>query len=106
MSIAFLLESVVAAAQPSGCDSASRPGAVNRENLEHSLRRGLVEQRIVAGNMLDVLGCDSRQVNEDEERARVPARSHPKIYVAVTRARQSTAFRISDCSTPASIPIF
>jgi len=30
----------------------------------------------------------------------------PKIYVAITRARQSTAFVIPDGVTPASIPVF
>jgi hypothetical protein len=29
------------------------------------VREGLVEERIVAGHVLDVLGCGKRQVNED-----------------------------------------
>jgi len=29
------------------------------------VRKGLIEQRIVAGHVLDILGCGKRHVNED-----------------------------------------
>jgi hypothetical protein len=32
------------------------------------VRESLVEQRIVRGHVLDILGCGKRQVNEDEVR--------------------------------------
>jgi hypothetical protein len=35
------------------------------KNIENSLRQGLVEQRIDAGHVLDVLGRGKRQVDED-----------------------------------------